>query len=345
MIRSKQGNFVTSPLLLLLTFLGLLVFAAPSAETQTYYMPGAEPPKPEPADTSLTIEVHPLAAGVYAAKVRYVWTGWVELPEGMLLIDSSLDERTAAVLADTIRARSGPKPVKYVVNTHAHGDHVGGNSYFAARGASIIAQTKVAARIDSMTAADGSKEKQEAHSAGGSGFKSPKPAQRVERKKVLGPADRRVEILWLGRPAHTAGDLIVYLPKQKVLFAGDLISNKSVPWMIDPDMDRTGWLASVDSIASKAFAVEKLVPGHGVFGGPLDGVGYTRNYLTDAYEHAYKTASWGTSVSAVRDWGYLGPYEDNEFYADVHFMNMRRLYNEARGVKTPGRPQARAYKK
>jgi len=306
----------------------LIVLLGPPAAAQTTYLPGAEPPakKPVAQDSTITIEVHRLAPGVFAAKVNYVWTGWVELPGGPLLIDSALDERTAAALADTIRERSGPKPVQYVVNTHAHGDHIGGNAYFAASGATIIAQSKAAAKIDSTT-------------------KASKPSLRVDRKKVLGPAGRKVEIIWLGRPAHTSGDLVVYLPKQKVLFAGDLISNKAIPWLLDPDLDRVGWLASVDSLTSKAFVYEKLVPGHGVLADPVDEVRFTRGYLKDSYDKAARMASWGTSLNSVKDWAYLGPYEDSEFYDEVHYLNMRRLYNQARGIKTPGRPQARAIKR
>jgi cyclase len=272
--------------------------------------------------------------------VNYVWTGWVVLSDGILLIDSSLDSRTAAALADTIRARSGALPVKYLVNTHAHGDHTGGNRYFALRGATVIAQAKVAGKIDSTMAALTDSSTTEASE------KAPafKPSIRVNRKKVLGSKASSVEIIWLGKSAHTAGDLIVYLPKQKVLFAGDLISNEAVPWMTDPDMNRLGWIASVDSIASKAFVYDTLVPGHGVIETPADELRYTRGYLVDAYAKAAKMATWGTSVTAVRNWGYLGPYEDSEFYQEVHFSNMRRLYNEARGIKTPGRPHVRAVK-
>lgn len=307
-----------------------------SAQAQTAYMPGTSPPRMAPPDSVIRVEVHRLAEGVYAAKVRYVWTGWVEMPDGLLLIDTSLSDSTAAVLADSIRAYSGDKPVKYIVNTHAHGDHIGGDYHFASAGATVFAQTRVAARVDSALKAQGA--------AAGS-QKSLKPVVRVDRKKVLGSGDRKVEILWLGKPAHSAGDMIVYLPKQKVLFAGDLISNKAVPWMLDPDMNRRDWLAATDSLWSKAFVYEVLVPGHGILAQPIDEYRYTGNYLREAYEKAEKEASWGTTIKAVKDWGYLGPYEDSEFYAEVHFMNMRRLYWEAHGVKTPGRQQPGAYKK
>jgi len=302
------------------------------AGAQTSYVPGAEPPRQnEQADTTLQIQVVPLAPGVFAAKVDYVWTGWVVLPEGILLIDSSMSDSTAAVLADSIRARSGPLPVKYVVNTHAHRDHFGGDGYFASRGATIIAQTRSAAKIDSLLAL--------ATKSGNTGSSAPKPAIRVDRKKIMGPATRRVELLWLGKPAHTPGDLIVYLPKEKVLFTGDLVSNQSIPWLLDPGWSRVGWLASLDSLSSKAFTVTKLVPGHGEIGDPVRSIQYTRGYLRDAYDKASKMASWKTNIASVRDWGYLGPYEGAEFYNQVHFMNMRRLYNEARGMKTTGRPQ------
>lgn len=322
---SLRPRTVTS---LVLSAIAVALLTTPSA-AQTSYLPGAKPPatKQPAQDSTITIEVHRLASGVFAAKVNYVWTGWVELPDGPLLIDSAFDDRTAVALADTIRARSGPKPVRYVVNTHAHGDHTGGNRFFAAGGATIIAQSKSAAKIDSTTGAA-------------------KPAVRVDRRKELGPTDRKVEIIWLGKSAHTAGDLVVYLPKQKVLFAGDLVSSRAIPWMLDPNFDRLGWIASLDSLRSKAFVFDQLVPGHGRMQAPIEEFRYTYGYLNDAYDKAFRMASWGTKVTAVKDWGYLGgPYEEDEFYNEVHFLNMQRLYNMARGLKTPGRPYMRAYKK
>jgi glyoxylase-like metal-dependent hydrolase (beta-lactamase superfamily II) len=111
------------------------------------------PPKPYvqgPIDTTVTISVTPLAPGVYAAKISYVWTGWVELGNGILVIDTGFDEEAGRALADTIRARSGPMPIRYVVNTHQHSDHTGGDRYFAALGATFIAHAKVADDIQHL---------------------------------------------------------------------------------------------------------------------------------------------------------------------------------------------------
>lgn len=336
MIRSVSGPhaprmFRAAALCVLYT-----AFSASAPLAQTIYMPGAGPPQQAPPDSVIRVDVHRLAPGVFAAKVRYVWTGWVELPDGILLIDSSLNDSTAAVLTDSIRAYSGAKPIKYVVNTHAHRDHIGGNNYFASRGATIIAQASVAAKIDSTMRATADST---------DNVKAFKPMTKVERKKVMGPADRRVEIIWFGKPAHSAADMIVYLPKQKVLFAGDLVSNKAVPWMTDPAMNRKNWIAAVDSIMSKSFAFDSLVPGHGILAPKAAEYRFIRGYLTDAYDRAAKMASLGAKLYAFKDWGYVGGYEDAEFYQEVHFMNMRRLYNEALGLSTPGRAQPGAYKK
>ncbi len=284
-------------------------------------------------DTTVTISVEALAPGVYAAKVSYVWTGWVELGDGILVIDTGFDERCSRALADTIRARSGPARIRYVVNTHQHSDHTGGDRYFGALGATFIAHAKVAGEIQHLLAwAPG----ETGDTLSRLGI-TPK-VQKISRRNSYGDAKRPVQVISLGLPAHTAGDLIVYLPKQKILFAGDIVSNRAIPWLLDPAMSVNGWLKSLDSLLTPAFTYSILVPGHGEMGkDPREGIQFTNHYLIDTRDKATKVAGWGTSLSQIRDWGYLGAYEGLEFYEEVHFMNMRRLYNEAKGIKTPGR--------
>ena len=325
----------------LLLALTLAIVSTPAKSQVIKMGPPEAPKKPETNDTTVTISVQRLAPGVYAAKVSYVWTGWVELPDGILVIDTGFSEYAGRTLADTIRARSSAIPIRYVVNTSRHEDHTGGDRYFAALGASFIASAKSGDEILHMlTWAPG----ETGDTLNRLGI-TPKVAK-ISRRNTYGGPKRPVQVISLGRPAHTDGDLVVYLPKQKILFSGDLVSNRSIPWLLDPGMNVDGWLKSLDSLLTPAFTITTLVPGHGVMGKSyVDGIQFTNHYLLDAREKAAQVAAWGTSLNQVRDWGYLGAYEGLEFYDEVHFMNMRRLYNESKGIKTPGRKNTHAIKR
>ena len=315
----------THILLIALLALGVsLAFVPPRARAQIY-LPGAEPYIP-PKDSTLTIKVSRLAPGVFAAKLSYVWTGWVELPDGILVVDSGMADSAGMALADTIRARSPKKPFKYLVLTHAHDDHILGAKPFLSAGATLVAQESLMHDIDSTLGLPD----------------NPSHEIRVTNQKRLGTATRPVDVVWLGRHADSRGDLIVHLPKQRVLFAGDLVWNKSIPWLLDPDFSMQGWNASLDSLMSKRFAADVLVPGHGLLGKPGDGIRFTRDYLRDANDKATRLAGWGQTTAEPRRWGYLGPYEGMEFYQEVHFMNMKRLLAEAKGIHTKGRAKVKA---
>jgi cyclase len=211
-------------------------------------------------------QVQKLAEGVWAAPTENgANVGWFLLGDGVMVVDSGRDESAARWILRQVAATAN-KPVRYVVLTHAHGDHAGGAKTFAEAGAQVICQENSAPAVLFQPAA---------------GPGTPTPAS-AARNVVLAVADRvmfvgpqRAEIYWLGS-AHTRGDLIVLLPQHKILFAGDLASNGMLPFMRSQDVDPRGWEQVLLRIS--AAPAQIMVPGHGAIG-PTAGIADTLAYV------------------------------------------------------------------
>ena len=123
------------------------------------------------------------------------------------------------------------KPIRYVLDTHHHGDHAYGNAVFAKEGASIVAQTNCAR----LLRVDGPKQFAEA-GRGPAGRKDVAastlklPNLVFDDKLVLEDGNQRVEFLFMGH-AHTAGDAVAYLPRHKILCTGDACVNGAFNFM------------------------------------------------------------------------------------------------------------------
>jgi cyclase len=209
------------------------------------------PPVSPNSPGSSGLNVQRLADGIWFATPQ---TGanvsWISLPDGVLVIDAGIDASVARAVLDQI-AKTAAKPVRYVVITHAHGDHAGGAPTFVAAGAQVIAQENAAGPIASLLGAPSTE-----------GSPHPLLMAISERLGLLG-GPRRVAIYYLG-PAHTNGDLVVLLPEDRMLFTGDLVSNGHLPFLRSSDANIPGWKASLARLAS--LDVQRVVPGHGPVG-------------------------------------------------------------------------------
>ncbi|MFN2635292.1 MAG: MBL fold metallo-hydrolase, partial [Thermoanaerobaculia bacterium] len=195
------------------------------------------------------LTVQKLAEGVWMAEAEQgANVGWFLVSDEVVVVDSGNDAATARAVLGKIAETAG-KPVKFVVVTHAHGDHAAGAPVFAAAGAQIVCHENSAASIAFLL-------------SGG------KPGSSLG---VLGVSDRlvyfggsrRAAVYFLG-PGHTNGDLIVLLPEEKILFSGDLVVNGRLPYLQSADSDPHGWEQILTRLAT--LDVEKIVPGHGKVG-------------------------------------------------------------------------------
>jgi len=207
-----------------------------------------------------------LGPGLFALRYRFYdqQIGVVVGPDGVLVIDTRSTHRQA----DELRADIGrltPLPVTVVVNTHGHYDHCFGNRPF--RPAAIWGHVRCVAMLERTG------EQQRAE------LRADAPALAAELDEVvvdppdrtfddavtLDLGDRAVELRYLGR-GHTDNDIVVRLPDDGVLFAGDLLENGAPPYF--GDGYPIDWPAAVEALV--AIAPDVIVPGHGdVADGPF----------------------------------------------------------------------------
>jgi cyclase len=231
----------------------------------------------ETATDSLLFTIKPLGNNVFAAIAKPKSSagsnaGFVIGDDGVVVIDTFQDAAAARQLLAEIQKLT-KLPVKFVVNTHYHLDHVTGNAVFAQAGAVIIAQKNVRGWIHT-----------ENLKFFGAGIK---PEQKAWVDGLLGPNlvyDSAIELFLGSRRVvvryflgHTGGDSVVSVPDANVYFCGDLFWNKSLPNLIDASTEK--WIASDLKMADEGPRAT-FVPGHGEVGAVAD-VRAMAAYLTD----------------------------------------------------------------
>ncbi len=275
------------------------------------------------ASAQVKLAVQKVAEGVWAAQTEQGSNlGWVLLGDSVLAVDSGSDAATAKAVLEKIAETAG-RPVRYLVITHAHGDHAGGAATFAAAGAEVICHENAAGALAALLAR--------------SAFRSSPALLGFSERMVLLGGTRRPAIYWLG-PGHTAGDVIVFLPEEKVLFTGDLVLNGRLPYMQSADMDPRGWEQIIRRLA--ALDVEKIVPGHGGIG-PRQGIADTLAYVRKVNQLATQFIE-----TRVPDEAYPFKLRDpdnrieNVAVTDEHIANVRAVvrYEKARLGKMTASP-------
>jgi len=233
--------------------------------------------EPAPRSASQPFELKSLGHGVYAAIDSPKGeagsnAGFVIGDDGVLVVDTFESPKAAEGMLAEIRKLT-PLPIRYVVNTHYHLDHVAGNDVFAREGASIIAHRNVRSWINTENLKFFGKDIKPEQKAMVEHLVRPGVVYDTALDVFLG--SRRVSVRAF--PGHTGGDSVVAVPDAKVLFCGDLFWHQTLPNLIDAT---TGvWIPTLQEIAS-ANPDATFVPGHGDVGKAAD-VNAFGGYLSD----------------------------------------------------------------
>lgn len=219
-------------------------------------------------EKSIPIQVTEVAPGLFFQYHHQESNNaWLVTDEGVLVIDARQHPRRGEELLAAIR-KTTDKPIKWLVNTHAHGDHYFGNSVFKREGATIVAHVDTAGMMKSHLPVEMKRRqgyfKQQKFDPGE--VKLVLPDVTFDSKMVITLGGRTVELIYMG-PGQNPGDTLVYFPKEKVMFTGGPFSKNSWPNpSFTPSM--SNWVSMLRKIA--AMDVDKFLGGHGDIGNKED---------------------------------------------------------------------------
>jgi cyclase len=187
--------------------------------------------------------------------------GWILFKDYVFVIDANFPWGAREILPEIKRTTN--KPIRFVFDTHYHGDHAYGNALFVDAGAAVVCSADCAG--ESRTKGQAGWDKNNA-----TGELSLKPYRLEHPTIVFGDnmafddGQHRVELKKMG-PGHTKGDSVAYLPKEKILFTGDLCVNwKYGNNVADADADIPNWVRVLGDLAR--WDAKIVVPGHGALG-------------------------------------------------------------------------------
>lgn len=318
--------------------------------------PAAAPPQ------AGALKVEPVGEGAYCLYGQGGNIGIFVSKDAVFMVDTQFDQLAPAIDAEI--KKLSPAAIRYVVNTHHHFDHTGGNRYFA-KVAEIVghenvrthlfmgppfAQATYPGRIKELESLlssgrpmdpaykkvlEGRTQLYKAMLGAADGFKpeevaAPTITYRDSIKLYLG--DEEIQIFHVA-PGHTDGDSIVYFPKRKVVHMGDDFVNATYPFIdIDGGGSSQGWLKTLDRVLETLPPDTRVIPGHGEAAGIVE-LKRFRAYMNDLRAAVASAIGAGKTLEeAVRDIRLEG-------YADMKasFMslpqNVDQVWQEMGGKK------------
>ena len=215
----------------------------------------------------------------------------IEMKDYLIVVDANFPSGAKAAMADAKKVSS--KPVKYVFDTHHHGDHAYGNPIWTEAGATTLAYKGVAEEMKRYEPARWQDTAKTRKDVGDLKLATAEPPKQTFDKSpfVLEDSTRRVEFHFLGW-AHTRGDGFVYLPKEKILCTGDAVTNGPYNYTNDGNIGNWPKVAK----AAQKLNVTHVLPGHGEPGGKEVLAGEER-FMTELHKAVKSAVGQGKKLN------------------------------------------------
>jgi quinoprotein relay system zinc metallohydrolase 2 len=279
------------------------------------------------------LSVSEVAPGVFVHQGRYeIFTprnsgdtanaGFIVGRDGVAVIDTGGSPRVGRALLAAIRART-KLPIKYVINTHMHPDHVFGNVAFEDEKPIFVGHAKLprglAARAERYLAIN-----KELLGDAFDGTRLIPPTDLVKDKQELDLGDRKLSVEAYAT-AHTDNDVTVLDDKTGTMFLGDLLFSKHVPAL---DGSIRGWLTLIDKLAARG-DIKLAVPGHGPASMPWpSALDAEKRYLSTVADEVRTMIKQGKTLAEAAEKVGLSEKDAWLLFKEYHARNVSAAFAE-----------------
>ena len=253
-------------------------------------------------------------------------TSWIEFRNFVVVIDANTPWGIRAILPEIKKTTS--KPVRYVFDTHYHWDHSQGNSVMADEGVTVICSQDCASELSTKGKEEWASGAKRTDQYSLTPYRMELPSVVFDNFMAIDDGERRLELRRVG-PAHTMGDAVAFLPKEGILFTGDLCVNwRSGNNVGDPDADHSHWAQVLNDMAG--WNLKIVIPGHGD-PGTVDTLKAQSAFLDDLWKQVSAGKKAGKTVDQLLKDVDLSTHGNFAADAQQNQTAIRQVFRKAPG--------------
>ena len=253
-------------------------------------------------------------------------TSWIEFREFVVVIDANTPWGIRAILPEIKKTTN--KPVRYVFDTHYHWDHSQGNSVMADEGVTVICSQDCASELSTKGKEEWASGAKRTDQYSLAPYRMELPSVVFDNFMAIDDGERRLELRRVG-PAHTIGDAVAFLPKEGILFTGDLCVNwRSGNNVGDRDADHPHWAQVLNDMAR--WNLKMVIPGHGD-PGTVDTLKAQSAFLDDLWKQVSAGKKAGKTVDQLLKDVDLSKHGNFAADAQQNQAAIRQVFRKAPG--------------
>jgi len=253
-------------------------------------------------------------------------TSWIEFRNFVVVIDANTPWGIRAILPEIKKTTS--KPVRYVFDTHYHWDHSQGNSVMADEGVTVICSQDCASELSTKGKEEWDSGAKRTDQYSLAPYRMELPSVVFDNFMAIDDGERRLELRRVG-PAHTMGDAVAFLPKEGILFTGDLCVNwRSGNNVGDRDADHPHWAQVLNDMAR--WNLKIVIPGHGD-PGTVDTLKAQSAFLDDLWKQVSAGKKAGKTVEELLKDVDLSKHGNFAADAQQNQAAIRQVFRKAPG--------------